>query len=99
MPEILCARGQAYKDISGLVGGGTVNVLQAMSGYERHPVVLKSWRDVFVDLVQGQVQHLLLSLLAGMRANASCISQVCSTVTATVANDCVRRLQGHEQAW
>ena len=34
--------------------------------YQQKEWVLRSWRDVFVDLVQGQLQHLFLSLLSGL---------------------------------
>ena len=34
-----------------------------MRGYQQQSGVLRTWQDVFVDLVQGQLQHLFLSLL------------------------------------
>ena len=37
----------------------------ALKVYQQKEWVLRSWRDVFVDLVQGQLQHLFLSLLSG----------------------------------
>lgn len=56
---------QGLRQASVLVGSGIPSVLRAMQAYQRHAGLLKSWRDVFVDLVQGQVQHLLLSMLTG----------------------------------
>lgn len=57
---------QAHLQVSRVMSDGSVSILMGMSGYERHPALLKSWKDVFVDVVQGQLQHLLLSLLAGV---------------------------------
>ena len=44
---------------------GTESVLQGLRIYQRQQWVLRSWQDVFVDLVQGQMQNLFLSLLSG----------------------------------
>ena len=44
---------------------GTASILSGLQVYQAKEWVLHSWRDVFVDLVQGQLQFLFLSLLAG----------------------------------
>ena len=43
---------------------GTDSVLRAMESYTKQAWVLRAWQDVFVDLVQGQLQHLYISLLS-----------------------------------
>lgn len=44
---------------------GSASILAGLQVYQTKEWVLRSWRDVFVDLVQGQLQFLFLSLLAG----------------------------------
>ena len=44
---------------------GSASILSGLQLYQAKEWVLRSWRDVFVDLVQGQLQFLFLSLLAG----------------------------------
>lgn len=52
---------------------GSAGILSGLQVYQTKEWVLRSWRDVFVDLVQGQLQFLFLSLLAGMtQSRASC---------------------------
>ncbi len=46
-----------------LLAGGD-SVLAALEGTSKRPWLARAWQDVFVDLVQGQLQHLFLSLLA-----------------------------------
>ena len=43
---------------------GSASILSGLQLYQAKEWVLRSWRDVFVDLVQGQLQFLFLSLLA-----------------------------------
>lgn len=59
-----------------------LTVRPALKVYQQKEWVLRSWRDVFVDLVQGQLQHLFLSLLSGLAPHgpsqhASVASSVC----------------------
>ena len=61
---------QACEAVEQLVLGGTDSVLAAMEGYTKRAWVLRAWQDVFVDLVQGQLQHLFFSLLARARPDA-----------------------------
>lgn len=56
---------QGFGKALGLVNEGVASILGAIQGYQKQSVILRSWQDVFVDLVQGQVQHLFLSLLQG----------------------------------
>ncbi len=56
---------QAFNSSSGLVMKGSASILSGLQVYQAKEWVLRSWRDVFVDLVQGQLQFLFLSLLAG----------------------------------
>lgn len=44
---------------------GTASIVSGLQVYQAKEWVLHSWRDVFVDLMQGQLQFLFLSLLAG----------------------------------
>ena len=44
---------------------GSASILSGLQIYQAKEWVLHSWRDVFVDLVQGQLQFLFLSLLSG----------------------------------
>ncbi|KAK9813244.1 hypothetical protein WJX72_011382 [[Myrmecia] bisecta] len=61
---------QAFTGISELVLRGSESILAGMRVYRSSQWVLRSWQDVFVDLVQGQLQHLFLSLLAGFVSRA-----------------------------
>ena len=61
---------QAFNSSSALVMRGSASILSGLQVYQVKEWVLRSWRDVFVDLVQGQLQFLFLSLLAG---NAPCL--------------------------
>lgn len=45
-------------------------MLRAMESYTKQAWVLRAWQDVFVDLVQGQLQHLYISLLSSERSPA-----------------------------
>ena len=56
---------QAFNSSSGLVMRGSASILSGLQVYQAKEWVLRSWRDVFVDLVQGQLQFLFLSLLTG----------------------------------
>ena len=56
---------QAFNSSSALVMRGSASILSGLQVYQMKEWVLRSWRDVFVDLVQGQLQFLFLSLLAG----------------------------------
>ena len=56
-------------------GGGSI--LSGLQVYQAKEWVLRSWRDVFVDLVQGQLQFLFLSLLAGTLASFSPAVNLC----------------------
>jgi hypothetical protein len=38
--------------------------LQGVKAYETHQRLLAAWHDAFIDLVQGQLQHFFMSLLA-----------------------------------
>ena len=55
---------QAFEGVAQILLAGTDSVLHAMDVYTKHAWVLRAWQDVFVDLVQGQLQHLFLSLLS-----------------------------------
>ena len=55
---------QAYEGAAQIVLAGTDSVLRAMESYTKQAWVLRAWQDVFVDLVQGQLQHLYTSLLS-----------------------------------
>ena len=55
---------QAYEGAAQIVMAGTDSVLRAMESYTKQAWVLHAWQDVFVDLVQGQLQHLYTSLLS-----------------------------------
>jgi hypothetical protein len=55
---------QAFEGIGQILLAGTDSVLQAMEMYTKRAWVLRAWQDVFVDLVQGQLQQLFLSLLS-----------------------------------
>lgn len=59
---------QGLKNASSLLNEGLASILQALKSYQQQSVILRSWQDVFVDLVQGHVQHLFLSLLEGVLA-------------------------------
>ncbi|KAA6417142.1 MAG: hypothetical protein FRX49_12897 [Trebouxia sp. A1-2] len=56
---------RAFNSSSGLVMRGSASILSGLQVYQAKEWVLRSWRDVFVDLVQGQLQFLFLSLLTG----------------------------------
>ena len=53
----------------------------ALKVYQQKEWVLRSWRDVFVDLVQGQLQHLFLSLLSGLAPHGMAALQAVCAVT------------------
>ena len=55
---------QAYEGAAQIIMAGTDSVLHAMESYTKQAWVLRAWQDVFVDLVQGQLQHLYVSLLS-----------------------------------
>ena len=55
---------QAYEGTAQIIMAGTDSVLRAMETYTKQAWVLRAWQDVFVDLVQGQLQHLYVSLLS-----------------------------------
>ena len=55
---------QAYEGAAQIIMAGTDSVLRAMESYTKQAWVLRAWQDVFVDLVQGQLQHLYVSLLS-----------------------------------
>ena len=55
---------QAYEGAAQIIMAGTDSVLRAMETYTKQAWVLRAWQDVFVDLVQGQLQHLYVSLLS-----------------------------------
>ena len=54
-----------YGEACRLISNGFASLLQSLKSYQSQSVVLRSWQDVFVDLVQGQAQHLLFSVLEG----------------------------------
>ena len=56
---------QGYQRVSTMISTGITSILRALKAYQQQSTLLKAWQDVFVDLVQGQLQHLFLSLLAG----------------------------------
>ncbi len=56
---------QGYRRVSTLLDEGLASILRAMKSYQQQSIILRSWQDVFVDLVQGHVQHLFLSLREG----------------------------------
>ena len=56
---------QGYLRVSSMISTGIISILRALKAYQQQSSLLKTWQDVFVDLVQGQLQHLFLSLLAG----------------------------------
>ena len=64
---------QACEGVEALVLGGTDSVLAAMESYTKRAWVLRAWQDVFVDLVQGQLQHLFFSLLSRAQPPVLCI--------------------------
>ena len=55
---------QAFHRVSDLLVSGTDAVLRSLQGYAGRAWLLAAWQDVYVDRVQGQLQHLFLSLLA-----------------------------------
>ncbi|CAL8469580.1 g9121 [Coccomyxa elongata] len=55
---------EAFEGIAQILMAGTDSVLHAMELYTKRAWVLRAWQDVFVDLVQGQLQQLFLSLLS-----------------------------------
>ena len=59
---VLCM--QAFEGIAQILLAGTDSVMHAMEMYTKRAWVLRAWQDVFVDLVQGQLQQLFLSLLS-----------------------------------
>ncbi len=63
---------QAFNSSSGLVMRGSASILSGLQVYQAKEWVLRSWRDVFVDLVQGQLQFLFLSLLTGVLPCTHC---------------------------
>jgi hypothetical protein len=60
---------QSLATTSDRIIAGTESVLRGMTTFQKRDWLLRSWRDVFVDLVQGQLQHLFLSLLSGKGFN------------------------------
>ena len=62
---------QGYRRVSTLLDEGLASVLQAMKSYQQRSIILRSWQDVFVDLVQGHVQHLFLSSREGGCTNSA----------------------------
>lgn len=56
---------QGQRVVLNLLNEGLASILHALKSYQQHSVILRAWQDVFVDLVQGHVQHLFLSLLEG----------------------------------
>ena len=63
---------QAFNSSSSLIMKGSASILSGLQVYQAKQWVLHSWRDVFVDLVQGQLQFLFLSLLAGGETALCC---------------------------
>ena len=61
---------QAYEGAAQIIMAGTDSVLRAMESYTKQAWVLRAWQDVFVDLVQGQLQHFYISLLSSERSSA-----------------------------
>ena len=57
---------------------GTDSVLRAMETYTKQAWVLRAWQDVFVDLVQGQLQHLYVSLLSSELAPTPPVNPACT---------------------
>ena len=55
-------------------------VVKALRGYQGRQRALLSFQDVFVDRVQGQLQHMLLSLLS--RAPPTLVLVLLSLMTA-----------------
>lgn len=82
--------GQAFEGIAQILMAGTDSVMHAMELYTKRAWVLRAWQDVFVDLVQGQLQQLFLSLLSrkplpvvdGMREQSSLGNLMLGTVCA-----------------
>jgi hypothetical protein len=75
-----------------MLRAGTDSVLRAMEVYTKQAWVLRAWQDVFVDLVQGQLQHLFLSLLSRApkiaALNSSCMTLCSDSAACTSAQDC-----------
>lgn len=59
---------QAYGEVTSMLAKGLRVVLKALKGYQGRQWALLAWQDVFADRVQGQLQHMLLTLLS----RASC---------------------------
>ena len=76
-------REQAADEVERLVLGGSDSVLAALEGYTKRAWVLRAWQDMFVDLVQGQLQHLFLSLLGRARTTPPIFScfESCSSAS------------------
>ncbi|KAK9806582.1 hypothetical protein WJX73_004732 [Symbiochloris irregularis] len=55
---------QAHTEITTVLARGLKAVVRALKGYQQRQWSLLSWQDVFVDRLQGQLQHMLLSLLS-----------------------------------
>ena len=55
---------QAFHRVSDLLVSGTDAALRSLQGYAGRAWLLAAWQDMFVDRVQGQLQHFYLSLLA-----------------------------------
>ena len=69
-------REQAADEVERLVLGGSDSVLAALEGYTKRAWVLRAYQDMFVDLVQGQLQHLFLSLLGRARTTPPIFSSL-----------------------
>ena len=78
---------QAFNSSSGLVMRGSASILSGLQVYQAKEWVLRSWRDVFVDLVQGQLQFLFLSLLTGGLPYAQCAMLDLVLLTSALTHD------------
>ena len=67
---------QAYEGAAQIIMAGTDSVLHAMESYTKQAWVLRAWQDVFVDLVQGQLQHLYVSLLSSKPIPSTCLLMI-----------------------
>ena len=45
---------------------GLHSVIEDLKHYEASPLLLESWKSSFIDVLQGQIQHLFLTLLSAL---------------------------------
>lgn len=79
---------QVFNSTSSLIMKGSASILSGLQVYQTKEWVLRSWRDVFVDLVQGQLQFLFLSLLSGTGPVIDLLLQGCLWLRCSVCRMC-----------